>query len=168
MVAGDLHRDAESMLAEVMSERRDDLIRTVGCRDSVRLRVPGAHNQRNAACVLAVCRLLGPAPSAVRDALAAFPGHRYILRGFSPVAGRGTTLGGGRILSILTPRRRRKDKQSWLSDLEVLQAGGAGERLVGAIAAALVSQRLGELGLDRVVQSVLSAAKAIQLRLQGG
>ena len=44
----------------------------------------------------------------------------------------------------------------------------ASERLVGAIAAALVSQRLGELGLDRVVQSVSSAAAVINLKLAGG
>jgi len=61
--------------------------------------------------------------------LAAFPGHRFILRGFSNIPGRGTTLGGGRILSILAPRRR-KDKSRWLSDLEVLKSGTADERIV--------------------------------------
>ena len=60
-------------------------------------------------------------------------------------------------------------QDEWVEGLTAVAAPiRAGERLVGAIAAALVSQRLGELGLDRVVQSVLSAAKAIQLRLQGG
>ena len=74
--------------------------------------------------------------------LAAFPGHRYILRGFSAIAGRGTTLGGGRILSILTPRRRRKDRGLWLSDLEVLRGGSAGERLV------VLLRQAGPAGLD--------------------
>jgi len=74
--------------------------------------------------------------------LAAFPGHRYILRGFSAIAGRGTTLGGGRILSILTPRRRRKDKARWLSDLEVLQDRPADERLV------VLLKQAGPAGLD--------------------
>jgi len=77
-----------------------------------------------------------------RQPLAAFPGHRYILRGFSPIAGRGTTLGGGRILSILTPRRRRKDKSQWLTDLEGLQAGDPGERLV------ILLRQAGPAGLD--------------------
>jgi len=74
--------------------------------------------------------------------LAAFPGHRYILRGFSAIAGRGTTLGGGRILSILAPRRRRKDQSQWLSDLEVLQGGTPGERL------AVLLRQAGASGLD--------------------
>ena len=74
--------------------------------------------------------------------LAAFPGHRFILRGFSAIPGRGTTIGGGRILSILTPRRRRKDKARWLSDLETLQSGSAGERL------AVLLGQAGPSGLD--------------------
>jgi selenocysteine-specific elongation factor len=74
--------------------------------------------------------------------LAAFPGHRYILRGFSNIPGRGTTLGGGRILSILAPRRRHKDKSRWLSDLEVQKSGTAGERIV------VLLRQAGPQGLD--------------------
>jgi selenocysteine-specific elongation factor len=75
--------------------------------------------------------------------LAAFPGHRYILRGFSTIPGRGTTQGGGRILSILAPRRRLKDRGQWLSDLEVLKSGTAGERLL------VLLRRAGARGLDQ-------------------
>jgi selenocysteine-specific elongation factor len=74
--------------------------------------------------------------------LAVFPGHHYILRGFSAIAGRGTTMGGGRILSILTPRRRRKDKRRWLSDLEVLKSGNPAERLVALL------RQAGPAGMD--------------------
>jgi DNA-binding IclR family transcriptional regulator len=60
-------------------------------------------------------------------------------------------------------------RDEWVQGLTAVAAPiRAGERLVGAIAAALVSQRLGELGLDPVVQSVLSAAAAINLKLAGG
>jgi selenocysteine-specific elongation factor len=74
--------------------------------------------------------------------LAAFPGHRYILRGFNAIPGRGTTLGGGRILSILAPRRRRRDRDQWLSDLKVLEGGTAGERLL------VLMRQAGAGGLD--------------------
>ncbi len=74
--------------------------------------------------------------------LAAFPGHGYILRGFSTIPGRGTTQGGGRILSILAPRRRREDRGRWLSDLKALKDGSAGERLL------VLLRRAGARGLD--------------------
>ena len=100
--------------------------------------------------------------------LAVFPGHRYILRGFSNIPGRGTTLGGGRILSILAPRRR-KDKSRWLSDLEVLTGGTAGERLVVLLRQAgpqgLNSQTLrmrsglGTRSLDRELNKLMAEKK---------
>jgi selenocysteine-specific elongation factor len=64
------------------------------------------------------------------DEVAALPGHRYILRGFSNIPGRGTTLGGGEILAVLPPRRRRKDKDRWVRELERLRNGTLDERLV--------------------------------------
>jgi len=101
----------------------------------------------NAALRLIGVNSLQPGESAYvsvhcQQPLAAFPGHRYILRGFSPIAGRGTTLGGGRILSILPPRRRRKDKDQRLADLEVLRGGGPGERLVALL------RQAGPAGMD--------------------
>jgi selenocysteine-specific elongation factor len=39
--------------------------------------------------------------------VAALPGQRFILRGTHVVAGRGATVGGGRVLSLNPPRRRR-------------------------------------------------------------
>jgi selenocysteine-specific elongation factor len=39
--------------------------------------------------------------------LAALPGQRFILRGTRAVAGRGATVGGGRVLAVNPPRRRR-------------------------------------------------------------
>ena len=50
------------------------------------------------------------------------PGDRFILRGFSRTALGGSTLGGGTVLDVAPPRRRRSDPQL-LGDLEQLEAG---------------------------------------------
>jgi selenocysteine-specific elongation factor len=39
--------------------------------------------------------------------VAAIPGHRFILRGFAPLEGRGRTVAGGRVLGVAAPKRRR-------------------------------------------------------------
>jgi selenocysteine-specific elongation factor len=64
------------------------------------------------------------------EPVAALPGQRFILRGFSPVPGRGTTMGGGKILAILPPRRRRRDEQAWLAELALLEKGSLEERIL--------------------------------------
>ncbi len=61
--------------------------------------------------------------------VAALVQHRYILRGSSIIEGRGTTMGGGRILSFLPSRRTRKDKENWLRELECLRSGDDRTRL---------------------------------------
>ncbi len=76
------------------------------------------------------------------DPVAALPGHRFILRGFNPIPGRGTTIGGGEILSILPPRRRKKDLQRWVAELTTLDTGSFADRL------AVLLQRAGTKGLD--------------------
>jgi UDP-N-acetylmuramate--alanine ligase len=58
----------------------------------VRLRVPGAHNARNAAAALEACALAGADPAAAAAALADFAGAR---RRFQPL---GTTAGGARVV----------------------------------------------------------------------
>ncbi len=63
------------------------------------------------------------------EPLAASPGQRYILRGFAPIAGRGTTLGGGKILAILPPRRRHKEREARVAELTTLEHGTDAERL---------------------------------------
>lgn len=44
--------------------------------------------------------------------VAALPGQRFILRGTQAVAGRGATVGGGRVLALDPPRRRRGASQA--------------------------------------------------------
>ncbi len=72
---------------------------------------------------------------------AALPGQRFILRGFAVLEGRGKTLGGGRILAVATPKRRRGRPEA-LRQLEVL-ARGDGEARVAA-----VLELAGPAGLD--------------------
>ncbi len=78
VVVGDLHPEAESRLWEVIADGRDRVIRIPSSGYACKLKVPGSHNQRNAACVLTVCHLLGLNEALVRDALREFRGlpHR--------------------------------------------------------------------------------------------
>ncbi len=78
IVVGELHPVAEDMLGEVIAERRDRLVRVPPVDSPIELKVPGEHNQRNAACVLTVCRILGLNDAIVCDALHDFRGlpHR--------------------------------------------------------------------------------------------
>jgi len=78
IVVGELHPMAEDMLGEVIAVRSDRVIRVPSPGPAIELKVPGHHNQRNAACVLTVCRLLGLNERIVRGALREFRGlpHR--------------------------------------------------------------------------------------------
>ncbi len=62
---------------------------------------------------------------------AALPGQRFILRGFAVLEGRGKTVGGGRVLAVAAPKRRR-GRPDALRQLEVL-AGGDADARVGAV-----------------------------------
>ena len=55
--------------------------------------------------------------------LALLPGDRFVLRGFSREAGVGATLGGGIVLDVAPPHRRRRDS-GLRRDLERLAQGG--------------------------------------------
>ncbi len=85
VITGPMHQMAEAMLVAELTEWTDH---SAGVRDRrvhVRnlgkpfsLRVPGSHNQANAACVLTVCETMGVDEALVRTALAEFRGlpHR--------------------------------------------------------------------------------------------
>ncbi len=64
-----------------------------------------------------------------REPLALFAGQRFILRGFAPIPGRGTTIGGGRVLDPHPPRRRTREVQARLERLRRLDTGSLAERL---------------------------------------
>jgi selenocysteine-specific elongation factor len=85
------------------------------------------------ATALAQLRLGAPA--------AALPGQRFILRGFAVLEGRGKTLGGGRILAVAAPKRRRGRPEA-LRQLEVLARGDVDARV------AAVLEMAGPAGLD--------------------
>ena len=78
LIVGDLHPDVQPLLARMMADRQADLIRVHRPAQPLDLRVPGRHNQANAACVLAVCHELGHDETLVRRALGSFAGlpHR--------------------------------------------------------------------------------------------
>ncbi len=64
-------------------------------------------------------------------ALALLPGDRFVVRGFSS----GATLGGGAILDVAPPRRRRSDPQV-AAGLALLATGGAGAGIALRVARA--------------------------------
>ena len=68
------------------------------------------------------------------DPVSLLPGDRFVLRGFARTDV-GATLGGGRILDVAPPRRRRSDP-ALLRDLETLLAGDPQEDLAVRIARA--------------------------------
>lgn len=63
------------------------------------------------------------------EPVAALPGQNFIIRGFSTIPGRGTTIGGGKILSISPPKRKARELQSWLEELNILGQGTPEQRL---------------------------------------
>ncbi|HEY6006506.1 MAG TPA: selenocysteine-specific translation elongation factor [Anaeromyxobacter sp.] len=73
--------------------------------------------------------------------VAALPGQRFILRGFSVLEGRGKTVGGGRVLAVAAAKRRRGRPET-LRQLEVLARGDGDERI------AAVLEMAGPAGLE--------------------
>ncbi len=63
------------------------------------------------------------------EAVALVPGDRFIARGFSRNAASGSTIGGGIVLDVSPPHRRRSDPEV-LRDLAQLATGEPAERLV--------------------------------------
>ncbi|HET6438889.1 MAG TPA: selenocysteine-specific translation elongation factor [Anaeromyxobacter sp.] len=63
--------------------------------------------------------------------VAAFPGQRFILRGFAALEGRGRTVAGGRVLAVAARRRRRARREA-IASLAALGSGDLDAR-VGAV-----------------------------------
>jgi selenocysteine-specific elongation factor len=62
------------------------------------------------------------------EPVAALPGHRFILRGFAALEGRGRTVAGGRVLAVAASKRRRGRAEA-LRQLEALAGADADARL---------------------------------------
>ncbi len=78
VIVGELDNDAETILRASVAGPTDRLVRAARPDPPIKLRMPGEHNQGNAACVLAVCHHLHLDEAVVRDALKSFAGlpHR--------------------------------------------------------------------------------------------
>ncbi len=73
--------------------------------------------QENATVVLLESGQLDPGAVTVAQlhldrGVALLPGDRFILRGFRVLPGHGTTLGGGRVIRVQAPKRRRPDRHT--------------------------------------------------------
>jgi selenocysteine-specific elongation factor len=95
------------------------------------------------------------------DPVAALPGHRFILRGFAPVEGRGRTVAGGRVLAVAAPKRRRGRPET-IRQLEALAGADPDARLQAVLETA------GPAGLDApaLVGRTALAPRALQAGLE--
>jgi selenocysteine-specific elongation factor len=87
------------------------------------------------------------------DAVAMLPGDRFIVRGFARSEQAGATLGGGVILDVAPPHRRRSDP-ALLRELEIFAKGEEAEWLLERVrrtgfAGALAGPLTQQLGHDR-------------------
>ncbi len=81
------------------------------------------------------------------------PGDRFVLRGFARDAGVGGTVGGGRVLDVDPPHRRRTDPRLLL-DLERMARGSAEEGLLARIErAGLAGTTTGHLARETGIAS---------------
>ena len=78
VIVGDVDTEAEAILQRSVADYATRLVRVVQPDPPIELRLPGRHNQANAACVLTVCHYLGLDETVVREALRSFKGlpHR--------------------------------------------------------------------------------------------
>jgi selenocysteine-specific elongation factor len=66
------------------------------------------------------------------EPVAALPGQRFILRGFAVLEGRGKTVGGGRVLAVAPPRRRRGRPEA-IAQLAILAGADPDARLAAVL-----------------------------------
>ncbi len=95
------------------------------------------------------------------DPIAALPGHRFILRGFAPLEGRGRTVAGGRVLAVAAPKRRR-GRPEVMRQLQALAGADPDTRLQAILEAS------GPAGLDlaAMVGRTALSPKALQAGLE--
>ncbi|MBI5481324.1 MAG: selenocysteine-specific translation elongation factor [Deltaproteobacteria bacterium] len=109
--------------------------------------------------------------------LAALPGDRFILRGFTPQEHYGTTVGGGRVLRVLASRLRRRDPEA-IARLQRLATADLPTRVAVTVAAAglagltraEVQQRLGDAprAVDATLQQLLTARTLVRFDAERG
>jgi selenocysteine-specific elongation factor len=85
--------------------------------------------------------------------VAALPGQRFILRGTRALPGRGATIGGGRVLAVNPPRRRRASADT----LRALASSGLDERVT------LLLTEAGYAGLTEKALFARASASAKEL-----
>jgi len=102
-----------------------------------------------------------PAQLRLGAPVATLPGQRFILRGFAKLDGRGTTLAGGRILSVGSPRRRRGRPET------AAQLGAlAGADPEARLAAVLAMAGPAGLPLDALAGRMAQPPRAVEEALQ--
>jgi selenocysteine-specific elongation factor len=139
--------------------------------------------QENAVLVLHEGASIAPGARALAqlrlgNPVALLPGDRFILRGFRPLRGHGTTIGGGRVVRVLAPKRRRGDDAALAFARRMAAAATLDERVALEIEAAAsvgidragLRARVGEgaTKLDRAVEKLLARREAITFHREPG
>jgi selenocysteine-specific elongation factor len=114
--------------------------------------------QENAVVVLLEAPSVAPGTRALAQIhlerpIALLPGDRFILRGFRALPGFGMTLGGGRVLRVLAPKRRRANPGT-VEWLRRAASATAAERI------ALEVEAGGRAGIDRAALRARTGASA--------
>jgi selenocysteine-specific elongation factor len=109
--------------------------------------------------------------------VALLPGDRFVLRGFRALPGHGTTVGGGRVLRVGIPPRRRRDRQA-LDLARRMARAPTDERIFLEVEASgplglprpLLGARtgLGGATVDRALQSLAAAGRLARLGPEPG
>jgi selenocysteine-specific elongation factor len=137
-------------------------------RDRARVLFHALATQENALLVLHEGDAIAPGQRALAQLrlqrpVALLPGDRFILRGFQALPGHGTTIGGGRVVRVLAPKRRRHD----VAGLALLRRMAAAAELDERVA--LEVEAAGTVGVDRagLRARVGDGAKKIDRALEG-
>ncbi len=85
----------------------------------------------------------------------ALPGDRFILRGFAATQGHGKTVGGGQVLAVSPPKRRRGRPSDWTIPRGLSKADGAVTAQVE-----LLLRQAGPAGLDAADRLALTGQRA--------
>jgi selenocysteine-specific elongation factor len=153
-------------------------------KDRARVLFHALTTQENATLVLHEAAQLAPGARALAQLhlerpVALLPGDRFILRGFRALPGHGTTIGGGRVVRVQAPKRRRRDDADTLALLRRMAAAASpDERIALEIAAAgsagvdraALRARVGEgpKRIERAVEALLARREAVTFHRETG
>ncbi|MFQ5461196.1 MAG: UDP-N-acetylmuramoyl-L-alanine--D-glutamate ligase [Phycisphaerae bacterium] len=180
VIAGEMDTPAAAMLRDRAARQGLSVVPVSEAESPIKLSVPGEHNQRNARCALTAARAMGIADSEAQDALNAFPGlpHRLEVvrelggvqfvndsKATAPSATVAAVTSFDRPVVVLVGGQQVRDAD-FGEFARVLAArcrlvvgmGESGERMVGAVRAAIPADRHVGLSVRDSLEEVCALA----------